>query len=505
MIVGKTHRSNGHETSDMSEDPSAADFQAQENGPLHQPETHGRETRGQEAQAAAPGREPAVQAVQSAQSGQSAGTAQAPAEHWVWSRHGHASAAEEQHGARPAQPGFAPWPAHHAAPSPRIEPSAYPHAPAKPRGRTGRALGLAALVALFATGAGAVGGAGLVYALDHRGGLRSVSSSGPDTGPLGKQGLPAASNDRPMTVAEVAAQVQPEVVQIEVTVPNGHITGSGVILSADGRILTNNHVVGDASNGAAALQVHLHDGATLSASVVAADPDTDLAVIQAQGRTDLSPAKLGSSSGLVVGQDVVAVGSPMGLEGTVTRGIVSALRRPVAAGGDEGGARASALEAIQTDASINPGNSGGALVNLQGEVVGINFMIYTLGDRQGQSGSIGLGFAIPVDLAKHVADQLVRNGKATHASLGVQVQGTDPAAAVRGVSVLSVNSGSAAEAAGIEAGAVITKFDGRAIDSTVALVAAVRSHDPGEKVQITYAAGGSGGTERTVPVTLGGS
>jgi putative serine protease PepD len=307
-----------------------------------------------------------------------------------------------------------------------------------------------------------------------------------------------------MSVAEVAALVQPEVVQIEVNVPDGHITGSGVILSADGKILTNNHVVSEASSGGAVMQVHLHDGSALPASVVAADPDTDLAVIQAKGRTDLPAAKLGSSAGLAVGQDVVAIGSPMGLEGTVTRGIVSALHRPVAAGGDEGGAKTSALEAIQTDASINPGNSGGALVNLQGEVVGINFMIYTLGsDRQGQSGSIGLGFAIPIDLAKHVADQLIQNGKATHASLGVTVRGTDPSASVHGVSVLSVNSGSGAEAAGISVGSVITKVDGRPIDGTVGLVAVVRGHSPGEKIRVTYIDGASGGAEHTVPVTLG--
>ncbi|MGL6234773.1 MAG: S1C family serine protease [Segniliparus sp.] len=472
----------------MSEDPRAADSQPQQDGPQSQHEAMG----APEATAPLPG------PVQSPQS------AQPHSEHWIWSRHGHQSpTAPEQPAPQQAQAAFAPWAAHHAAAAPHAATHAFPHAQAKARGRVGRALGLTALVALFATGAGAVGGAGIVYALDHRGGSHSVSSTGTDSGPLGKKGLPAASNGRPMTVAEVAAQVQPEVVQIEVTVPDGHITGSGVILSSDGKILTNNHVVADASSGGAVMQVHLHDGTTLPAAVVATDPDTDLAVIQAKGKTDLPAARLGSSARLVVGQDVVAIGSPMGLEGTVTRGIVSALQRPVAAGGEEGSARTSALEAIQTDASINPGNSGGALVNLQGEVVGINFMIYTLGDRQGQSGSIGLGFAIPIDLAKHVSDQLLQNGKATHASLGVQVQGTDSSASVHGVSVLSVNTGSAAEAAGIAVGSVITKVDGHPVDGTVALVAAVRAHDPGEKIQITYTEGGSGGAERTVPVTLG--
>ncbi|EFV14187.1 S1C family serine protease [Segniliparus rugosus] len=479
----------------MSEDSNAAASQPQPDGPQSQ-------------QAAQHGPEATAPLPEQAQ--EPPAPAQAPAEHWMWSRPGQAASAQ---GSAPQPQSFAPWTAHHAAPGPSSHTSAFfshapaSHAPAaaqaKPKGRAGRALGLTALLAVFATGAGAVGGAGLVYALDHRGGLHSALPDGGDRGILGNKGLPAAASGRPMTVAEVAALVQPEVVQIEVVVPDGHITGSGVILSADGKILTNNHVVTDASRGGAVMQVHLHDGTTLSASVVAADPDTDLAVIQAKGRSDLPTAKLGSSAKLAVGQDVVAIGSPMGLEGTVTRGIVSALRRPVAAGGDEGSGRTSALEAIQTDASINPGNSGGALVNMQGEVVGINFMIYTLGEREGQSGSIGLGFAIPIDLAKHVSDQLIQNGKATHASLGVTVRGTDPAAAVHGVSVLGVNSGSGAETAGLSVGSVITKVDGRPIDGTVALVAAVRAHDPGEKIQITYTDGSPGGSERTVPVTLG--
>lgn len=485
MIAGKASAATDTRRVKMSEDPNAADVRPGQNGP---------QTQGgpQDLDATAPLPQQACAPQH----------AQGPAEHWMWSRQGQPGPAPQDHGQQQQQhmPGFTPW----HAPAPGAEPASFHRVPAKERGGSGRALGLTALVAVFASGVGAVGGAGLVYALDHRAAAHSALANGADCGPFGSKGVPAAVDGRPMSVAEVAALVQPEVVQIEVNVPDGHITGSGVILSADGKILTNNHVVSEAASGGAVMQVHLHDGATLPASVVATDPDTDLAVIQAKGRTDLPVAKLGSSADLTVGQDVVAIGSPMGLEGTVTRGIVSALRRPVAAGGEDGGAKTSALEAIQTDASINPGNSGGALVNMQGQVVGINFMIYTLGsDRQGQSGSIGLGFAIPIDLAKHVADQLIQNGKATHASLGVTVRGTDPSASVRGVSVLSVNSGSGAEAAGISVGSVITKVDGRPIDGTVGLVAVVRGHSPGEKIRVTYIDGASDGAERTVPVTLG--
>ena len=200
---------------------------------------------------------------------------------------------------------------------------------------------------------------------------------------------------------------------------------------------------------------------------------------------DLTPITVGSSSNLRVGQDVVAVGSPLGLEGTVTTGIISALNRPVAAGGDAKNQN-TVLDAIQTDAAINPGNSGGALVNMNGELIGMNSAIATLGGDAGpqaQSGSIGLGFAIPIDQAKRIADELIQNGTASHASLGVQV-GND--ASTDGAKIVEVTAGGAAAAAGLPSGVVVTKVDDRVINSADALVAAVRSKAPGDKVTLTF-------------------
>jgi len=214
----------------------------------------------------------------------------------------------------------------------------------------------------------------------------------------------------------------------------------------------------------------------------------------------LTPITIGSSEDLRVGQDVVAIGSPLGLEGTVTTGIISAMNRPVAAGGDARNQN-TVLDAIQTDAAINPGNSGGALVNMNGELVGVNSAIATLGGdagRQAQSGSIGLGFAIPVDQAKRIADELIENGAAAHASLGVQV-GDD--AAIDGARIVEVTAGGAAAQAGLPSGVVVTKVDDRVINSADALVAAVRSRAPGDKVTLTYL--DPAGKPQTVEVTLG--
>ncbi|GLP79606.1 peptidase S1 [Mycobacterium antarcticum] len=310
--------------------------------------------------------------------------------------------------------------------------------------------------------------------------------------------LPAGS------VEQVAAKVVPSVVKLETDMGRQSEEGSGIILSNDGLILTNNHVVAAANGGPGApagvqTKVTFANGATTTFKVVGTDPSSDIAVVQAAGATGLTPITLGSSGNLRVGQDVVAIGSPLGLEGTVTTGIVSALNRPVAAGGDAQNQN-TVLDAIQTDAAINPGNSGGALVNMNGELVGVNSAIATLGGDSGQSqsGSIGLGFAIPVDQAKRIADELIQGGTASHASLGVQV-GND--AGVDGAKIVDVTADGAAASAGLPSGVVVTKVDDRVIGSADALVAAVRSRAPGEKVTLTYL--DTSGKPQTVDVTLG--
>jgi putative serine protease PepD len=241
------------------------------------------------------------------------------------------------------------------------------------------------------------------------------------------------------------------------------------------------------------------DGSTAPFTVVGTDPATDIAVVRAQGVSGLTPISLGSSADLRVGQDVVAIGSPLGLEGTVTTGIISALNRPVAAGGDANNQN-TVLDAIQTDAAINPGNSGGALVNMSGELVGINSAIATLGgdSPDAQSGSIGLGFAIPVDQAKRIADELISTGTASHASLGVQVSND---VTMHGAKIVEVVKGGPAATAGLPGGVVVTKVDQRVVGSANALVAAVRSRAPGDKLTLTYV--DSAGADQTVQVTLG--
>jgi putative serine protease PepD len=308
----------------------------------------------------------------------------------------------------------------------------------------------------------------------------------------------------PGSVEQVAAKVVPSVVKLETKSGNKSAEGSGIILSADGLIMTNNHVVTapDAGPGinAAAATVTFSDGRTTGFTVIAADPATDIAVIRADNVSGLTPMTIGSSDNLHVGQSVVAVGSPLGLEGTVTTGIISALNRPVSTVG-EADTQNTVLDAIQTDAAINPGNSGGALVDMGGSLIGMNSAIATVGGdsgASGEAGSIGLGFAIPIDQAKRIADQLLGSGKATHASLGVRV-GSDPT--THGARIMGVTGNGPAASAGIPNGAVVTKVDQRIIDSADALVAAVRSKAPGDTVTLTFSE--PSGATRTMSVTLG--
>ena len=375
------------------------------------------------------------------------------------------------------------------------QPSGMPIPPApRKRSRAGALTAGAVAVAIVSAGIG--GGVAILVQPDRPSASSSVTGLAPS--------VPAASLPAG-TVEQVAAKVVPSVVKLEVDLGKQSEEGSGIILSSDGLILTNNHVVsaakdGPGAAGGAQTKVTFADGRTMGFTVVGTDPSSDIAVVRAHDASGLTPITLGSSGNLRVGQDVVAVGSPLGLEGTVTTGIISALNRPVAAGGDAQNQN-TVLDAIQTDAAINPGNSGGALVNMSGELVGVNSAIATLGGDAGpqaQSGSIGLGFAIPVDQAKRIADELIQNGTATHASLGVQV-GNDSGA--DGAKIVEVTSGGAAAAAGLPSGVVVTKVDDRVIGSADALVAAVRSKAPGDKVTLTYL--DPSGKPQTVQVTLG--
>ena len=239
----------------------------------------------------------------------------------------------------------------------------------------------------------------------------------------------------------------------------------------------------------AASQVSFNDGSHATATVVGTDPLTDTAVIQAQDVTGLTPATIGQSANLDVGQGVVAVGSPFGLESTVTSGIVSALNRPVNVGTDSAG-NSTTYPAIQTDAAINPGNSGGPLVDMTGSVVGINSSIRTASDSSSasQSGSIGLGFAIPIDEVMPIVEQMVNGETPTHARLGVSVADlTDGSSGlVDGAVVQEVTDGSAAAQAGLAADDVITRVDDRLVTSADSLVATIRSYRPGDEVTVTW-------------------
>ncbi len=377
-----------------------------------------------------------------------------------------------------------------------------------PQKRSRAGLLTAGALAIAVVSAGIGGAAATAVEL----GTHSAGGNGRGIIPGAAPSVPAA-NMPPGTVEQVAAKVVPSVVMLETDMGRQSEEGSGVVLSSDGLILTNNHVVAAAVKpggpggppGAPPggpppkTTVTFSDGRTAPFSVVGADPTSDIAVIRVQGVPNLTPISMGSSADLRVGQPVVAIGSPLGLSGTVTTGIISAMNRPVSTTGESGNQN-TVLDAIQTDAAINPGNSGGALVNMSGQLVGVNSAIATLGadSPDSQSGSIGLGFAIPVDQAKRIADELISSGKATHASLGVQVtsdKGTP------GAKVVDVIANGAAATAGVPKGVVVTKVDDRPINSADALVAAVRSKAPGDKVSLTYQ--DPGGGSRTVQVTLG--
>lgn len=293
------------------------------------------------------------------------------------------------------------------------------------------------------------------------------------------------------TIAAVAAAVQPAVVQLNVEGTDGAGTGSGFVISDDGYIVTNNHVAGIAKDGG--ITVTFSDGTTVDGKLVGANADYDLAVVKVN-KTGLQPLSLGSSSKLKVGDTTIAIGSPLGLAGTVTSGIVSSLDRPVTAGGE---GKTAYINAIQTDAAINPGNSGGPLVDGNGAVIGVNSAIATMGGSAGgQAGSIGLGFAIPIDTAKRIAEELIATGTSTTPIIGVQL---DTQYTENGARVAEVSSGTPADTAGLQSGDIITAVNGKIATDATAVIVMIRSNAPGDTVNLTVQ---RDGTTIDVPVTL---
>jgi putative serine protease PepD len=298
-------------------------------------------------------------------------------------------------------------------------------------------------------------------------------------------------------VISVADQVVPSVVTIAASGPEGGGgTGSGEVIRPDGYILTNNHVISVAAASGGSVQVQFADGQTAPATITGRDPQTDLAVLKVEPPHQLRVISLGSSSSVKVGQPVVAIGAPLGLSGTVTSGIVSALDRTVEVPGEDDRS-ALLVSAVQTDAAINPGNSGGALVNCEGQLVGVPTAGAAVPNAGG--GSIGLGFAIPVDLAKSIADEIIATGRVTHAFFGLQTAPIPPAAAAQaglpeGLYVQAVTAGGPAAAAGLRAGDVITKIDGEPATSNVQLQELTLTKKPGDTVSIDYTRDGHSAT-----------
>lgn len=338
--------------------------------------------------------------------------------------------------------------------------------------------GVVLLALLVGGGAGAAGG----Y-------LAADTAATPPAPNALDQPLPAkqTGNVPEGSVEAVAAKLKPSVVQLRVQGFGSANEGSGFVISEDGYILTNNHVVEAAARGGR-ISVVFHDGEEAEAKIVGRDPTTDIAVVRAEDVSGLTTVELGRSDDLRVGQSVVAIGSPYELAGTVTAGIVSSLNRPVTAGGQ--GDQATVMDAIQTDAAINPGNSGGPLANMQGQVIGINSAIYS----PSQGGNVGIGFAIPIDQARRTADEIIESGHATQTFIGATVGDAQSG----GARIGEVQPGSPAEKAGLKSNDVIVKMGDRRIEDANTLVAAIRTRAPGEKVTFTLADGNQ------VEVTLGG-
>ncbi|MEU8621141.1 trypsin-like peptidase domain-containing protein [Streptomyces sp. NPDC048623] len=389
----------------------------------------------------------------------------------------------------PAPPVTPAWGAPQAAPGPEA-----------PRKRTG---GLVAAVLVAALVAGGVGGGIGYWAASQRDGDSTDSTT------VSSGEAPSSFKRDPGTVAAVAAKALPSVVTIQAKSGGAEGeggTGTGFVYDKEGHIVTNNHVVASAADGGT-LSATFSNGKTYDAEVVGRAEGYDVAVIKLKNApSNLTPLPLGNSDQVAVGDSTIAIGAPFGLSNTVTTGIISAKNRPVASG-DGGGGKNSYMSALQTDASINPGNSGGPLLDASGAVIGINSAIQSAGSGFGQSqaGSIGLGFAIPVNQAKNVAEQLIKTGKPVYPVIGATVNMQD-----HGEGAVIADTGSAgtpsvtpdgpAAKAGLKPGDVITAFDDRQIDSGPTLISEIWTHKPGDTVKLTYERNGK---PTTATVTLG--
>ncbi|MGN0064651.1 MAG: S1C family serine protease [Nocardioides sp.] len=352
-------------------------------------------------------------------------------------------------------------------------------------------VGVGVLALLLGALGGVLGAVAVRAGEDGNGGSSSDGLSSQPT-----RTAPPLTGDN-SSVEAVADALLPSTVQILAGTDAGSgATGSGFVIDTSGHIVTNNHVVASVADGSGDLVVLTHDGGRLDAEIVGRSPVYDLALLQVDGGDQLEPASLGESSSVRVGQPVVAFGAPLGLSQTVTSGIVSALNRPVTTG--DSANVSSYINAVQTDAAINPGNSGGPLVNLAGEVVGVNSAIATTGSG-GESGNIGVGFAIPISQVRTTVDQILRTGEAQYPVIGAQVdvRGTDGL----GAELTEVGRDSPAYAGGLRTGDVVTAVAEQRVGDGIAMIVAIRTHRPGDEVEFTFTRDDE---ERTATVRLNG-
>jgi putative serine protease PepD len=345
---------------------------------------------------------------------------------------------------------------------------------------------LSAVIVISLVFGGTAGGALGYLAADFSNGVSNTTSQVSETS------KPVAITPATETVSQIVQNVKPSVVSIKAEGNSGSGTGSGFIYREDGYIVTNNHVAAPAINSGK-LTVYLQDKTSFEAKLVGRNASYDLAVLKIDA-TGLKPVNIGDSSAINVGDLTVAFGSPLGLTGTVTSGIVSAINRPVTAGGADD---QSFISAIQTDAAINPGNSGGPLVNGQGQVIGVNSAIATLGNGT-QSGSIGLGFAIPINQAQRVISEIIESGKSTTPIAGISIDSTYDGV---GAKIAEVVADGPAASTDLKVGDIVTKINGEVVEDSTELIVAIRRNNPGDTIVLIVK--NSAGNEREVSVVLG--